>query len=123
MRSVELSHIVLSSQELADMIKETLDSFGDDEYILMMKTFGRLAKKYSACGSRHTAGHLGKLEVHTAAPELYEAVMKTPVKQLAGPVKTTFGYHIFIITHEDPMGDTGIDGITGVALGAGDGTL
>ncbi len=105
------------------MIKETLDSFGDDEYILMMKTFGRLAKKYSACGSRHTAGHLGKLEVHTAAPELYKAVMKTPIKTLAGPVKTTFGYHIFIITHEDPMGDTGIDGITGVALGAGDGTL
>ena len=123
MRSLELSHIVLSSEELADMILETLESYGEDEYVLMMKTFGRLAKKYSACGSRHTAGNLGKLEVHTAAPELYEAVMKTPVKKLAGPVKTTFGYHIYIITHEDPMGDTGIDGITGTALGAGDGTL
>ena len=123
MRSVQISHIVLTSQELADMIKETLDSFSKDESLLMMKTFERLAKKYSACSSRHSGGDLGVLEVHTAAPELYEAVMKTPEKQLGGPVQTTFGYHIFIITHEDPMGDTGIDGITGTCLGAGDGTL
>jgi len=105
------------------MIKETLDSFSEEEYPLMMKTFERLAKKYSACSSRHSGGNLGPLEVHTAAPELYESAMKTPEKQLAGPVKTTFGYHVFIITHEDPMGDTGIDGITGTCLGAGDGTL
>lgn len=123
MRSVKISHIVLTSSELADMIKETLGSFGKDEYPLMMKTFERLAKKYSACSSRHSGGDLGILEVHTAAPELYEAVMKTPEKQISGPVQTTFGYHVFIITHEDPMGDTGIDGITGVSLGVGDGTL
>ncbi len=123
MRSVQISHIVLTSPELADMIKEMLSEFGEDEYELMMKTFARLAKKYSACGSRHTAGDLGILEVHTAAPELYKAVMATPEKTIAGPVKTGFGYHVFIITHEDPMGDTGIDGITGVSLGSGDGTL
>lgn len=123
MRSVTLSHIVLSSPELADMIKETLASFKEDEYDLMMRTFERLAKKYSACGSRNEGGDLGKLQVHTAAPELYKAVMDTPKKTLAGPVKTTFGYHVFIITHEDQMGDTGIDGITGTCLGAGDGTL
>ena len=122
MRSVQISHIVLTSLELADMIKETLTSL-DDQYELMMKTFERLAKKYSACGSRHTGGDLGILEVHTAAPELYKAVMDTPEKQIGGPVKTGFGYHVFIITHEDPMGDTGIDGITGTSLGAGDGTL
>lgn len=123
MRSVQISHIVLTSPELADMIKETLGSFSEDQYELMMKTFQRLAKKYSACGTRKTGGDLGILEVHTAAPELYKAVMDAPEKQISGPVKTTFGYHVFIITHEDPMGDTGIDGITGTCLGAGDGTL
>ena len=123
MRSVQISHIVLTTKEVADMIMETLQSFEKDQYALMMKTFSRLAKKYSACGSRHTGGDLGILEVHTAAPELYKAVMDTPEKTLGGPVKTQFGYHVVIITHEDPMGDTGIDGITGVSLGAGDGTL
>ena len=123
MRSVRISHIVLTTKEVADMIMDTLKSYGEDQQELMMKTFARLAKKYSACGSRHTGGDLGILEVHTAAPELYKAVMDTPEKTLGGPVKTTFGYHVFIITHEDQMGDTGVDGLTGTSLGAGDGTL
>ena len=123
MRSVRISHIVLTTKEVADMILETLQSFGEDQYELMLKTFARLAKKYSACGTRKTGGDLGILEVHTSTPELYKAVMETPEKQLGGPVKTGFGYHVFIITHEDPMGDTGVDGIAGTSLGAGDGTL
>ena len=49
MRSVRISHIVLTTKEVADMILETLQSFGEDQYELMIKTFARLAKKYSAC--------------------------------------------------------------------------
>ena len=74
MRSVQVSHIVLSTQELADVLLEHLQSFDDQE--AMLKSFAKQAKKYSACGSRNQGGSLGYLEVHTSAPELYQAVMK-----------------------------------------------
>ncbi|HAK38219.1 MAG TPA: peptidylprolyl isomerase, partial [Nitrospina sp.] len=66
---------------------------------------------------------LGFLEFNTSAPELEKAAMQAPVGKLSGPIKSKFGYHIFVVTEEEKMGDTGIDGISGVSIGAGDGTL
>ncbi|MFQ5449695.1 MAG: peptidylprolyl isomerase [Nitrospinaceae bacterium] len=121
MRSLQISHIVLTTKEVADVLLEHLKSY--ENYGQMMKSFAKLAKKYSACGTRHNGGDLGTLEVHTSAPELYKAAMAAPVHELRGPVKTTFGYHIFVITDEEAMGDTGMDGIVAPSLGTGDGTL
>lgn len=121
MRSVYVSHIVLTTKEVADVLLEHLQTYDDQK--LLLKSFAKMAKKYSACGSRSNGGELGVLEVHTSAPELYNAAMKAPVGKVQGPVKTQFGHHLFIITSEDAMGDTGVDGLTTTSLGAGDGTL
>ncbi len=121
LRSVQISHIVLTTQDIADVLLEHLKSY--DDYDQMMKAFAKMAKKYSACSSRNQGGDLGPLEVHTSAPELYEAAMNAPVREVQGPVKTKFGHHIFVLTDEEPMGDTGIDGINQPGMGAGDGTL
>lgn len=120
-RFVQISHIVLTTEDIANVLLEHLKSY--DNYDHMMKAFAKMAKKYSACSSRNQGGDLGPLEVHTSAPELYEAAMKAPVKEAQGPVKTKFGYHIFVLTDEEPLGDTGIDGINQPGMGAGDGTL
>lgn len=109
MRSIRVSHIVLSTKELADVLYDHLRSYEDKQ--LLMKTFAKLAKKYSACGSRNNGGDLGFLEQHTAAPELLNAAQQSPANEICGPVKTRFGYHVFIITEEEMLGDTGIDGI------------
>ncbi|NIS83833.1 MAG: hypothetical protein GWN88_01320 [Nitrospinaceae bacterium] len=61
--------------------------------------------------------------MHTAAPELFQAAMKAPLLVPQGPVKTKFGYHIFIITEEETLGDTGVDGLFVPSFGSGDGTL
>jgi parvulin-like peptidyl-prolyl isomerase len=121
MRSLFVSHIVLTTEDVANVLLEHLREYDDPK--VMMKTFARLAKKYSACGSRHKGGELGWMEVHTSAPEFFHAAQAAKVMELSGPVKTTFGYHIFIITEEEAMGDTGIDGLNVPSLGAGDGTL
>ena len=121
MRSVRVSHIVLTTEDVALVLLEHLKSFEDKGQ--MMKSFQKQAKKYSACGSRNHGGDLGCMEVHTSAPELYKAVMAAPVMEVSGPVKTKFGHHIFVITEEEGMGDTGIDGITAPSLGGGTGTL
>ena len=120
-RSIRVSHIVLSTKDIADLLFENLKSCENNE--LMMKMFAKLAKKYSACGSRKKGGDLGFREFNTAAPELEKVAMQAPVGEVSGPVQSKFGYHIFVVTEEGKMGDTGVDGLAGTSIGAGDGTL
>lgn len=109
MRSIRVSHIVLSTKELADVLLEHLKSYEDLDQL--KKSFAKQAKKYSACGSRHKGGDLGWMDYNTMAPELEAAAKEAPVGEVRGPVQTKFGYHIFMVTEEQPLGDTGIDGI------------
>lgn len=114
MRSIRVSHIVLTTLDVAQMIHEMLKDIDNRE--LLNRTFEKLAKKYSACGSAKKGGDLGFLEYNTNARELEEAAMATPVGQVGGPVKSKFGYHVFMITEEEEMGDTGIDGLVVTSL-------
>ncbi len=114
MRSIRVSHIVLTTKDLANMIYEMLREIQEPE--LKKKTFEKLAKKYSACASRKQGGDLGFLEFNTNAKELEEAAMATPLGQIGGPTQSKFGYHVFMITEEEQMGDTGVDGIHAPSL-------
>ena len=114
MRSIRVSHILLTTQELAQTIYDMLKEIDNRE--LLFKTFGKLAKKYSACGTRDKGGDLGFLEFNTNAKELEEAALETPLGKVGGPVHSKFGHHVFIVTEEEQMGDTGIDGIHQVSL-------
>lgn len=114
MRSIRVSHILLTREDLAQMIFETLKEIDSKE--LLEKTFNKLAKKYSACGTRDKGGDLGFLEFNTNAKELEDAAMATAVGEIGGPVKSKFGHHVFIVTEEEQMGDTGIDGLNQTAL-------
>ena len=120
-RSIRVSHIVLSTKDVADLLLENLQSCESNE--LMLKMFSKLAKKYSACGTSKKGGDLGFMDFTTSAPELAKAAMQAPVGKVSGPIQSKFGYHVFVITEEEQMIDTGIDGLTGTAIGAGDGTL
>jgi parvulin-like peptidyl-prolyl isomerase len=119
-RSIRVSHIVLTTKDIAELLLENLRSCGDRG--LMLKMFARLAKKYSACGTRKKGGDLGFLEFNTTAPELEKAAQEAPVGEVRGPVYSRYGYHIFVITEEGKMVDTGADG-TDLPMGAGEGTL
>ena len=121
-RSIRVSHIVLTTEELANVL---LDHFKDDTYKdkeMLFKMFAKMAKKYSACGTRNKGGDLGFIEFNTSAPELEKAAMKTPVGEVRGPIKSKFGYHVFVVTEEESMGDLGVDGMS-LPVGAGPGTL
>ena len=120
-RAIRVSHIVLSTRDLADLMLEQLKTCESRD--LMFKMFARLAKKYSACGSRDKGGDLGFLDYNTAAPELEKAAMGAPLGEVQGPVQRQYGYHVFVLTEPEELIDTGIDGIGGNIIGAGDGTL
>ncbi len=114
MRSIRVSHILLTTEELAVTIHDMLKEIDNRE--LLFKTFAKLAKKYSACGTRNKGGDLGFLEFNTNAKELEDAAMATPLGEVGGPVKSQFGHHVFVVTEEEQMGDTGIDGLRTVEL-------
>ena len=121
-RSIRVSHIVLTTEELANVL---LDHFKDDEYNdkeMLFKMFAKMAKKYSACGTRNKGGDLGFIEFNTSAPELEKAAMESPIGEVRGPVKSKFGYHVFVVTEEEAMGDLDVDGLS-LPAGAGPGTL
>jgi peptidyl-prolyl cis-trans isomerase C len=121
-RSIRVSHIVLTTEDLAKVL---LDHFKDDEYKdkeMLFKMFAKMAKKYSACGTRNKGGDLGFIEFNTSAPELEKAAMETPVGEVRGPIKSKFGYHVFVVTEEEAMGDLDVDGLS-LPAGAGPGTL
>ncbi|HIE41899.1 MAG: peptidylprolyl isomerase [Nitrospinaceae bacterium] len=121
-RSIRVSHIVLSTEDLAKVL---LDHLKEDEYKdreMLFKVFAKMAKKYSACGTRHKGGDLGFLEHNTSAPELEKAAMAAPVGEACGPIKSKFGYHIFVVTDEEEMVDKGIDGLNS-SMASGPGTL
>ena len=52
-RSIRVSHIVLTTKDIAELLLENLRSCEGQD--LMLKMFARLAKKYSACGTRKRA--------------------------------------------------------------------
>ncbi len=109
MRSISVSHILLTTEDLAQTICDMLKEIDNRE--LLFRTFAKLAKKYSACGTRDKGGDLGFLEATTSAMELEDAARESPIGEVGGPVQSKFGYHLFIVTEEEQMGDTGIDGI------------
>tara|TARA_B100000686_G_C16262665_1_gene700052 strand:- start:198 stop:563 length:366 start_codon:yes stop_codon:yes gene_type:complete len=119
-RSLQVSHIVLTTSELAQVVLDSLKGIQDP--LLKKKMFERLAKKYSACGSRDKGGDLGWLDPLSQAPELYNAAQESPVGEVMGPVRSKFGHHIFMVTDEAKMVDTGKDGMD-LPMGAGPGTL
>lgn len=121
-RSIRVSHIVLSTEDLANVLMEHLK---EDEYKnqeMLFKVFAKMAKKYSACGTRNKGGDLGFLEHNTSAPELEKAAMEAPVGEVRGPIKSKFGFHIFIVTEEEKLVDKGIDGLNS-SMASGPGTL
>ncbi|CAI2717244.1 peptidylprolyl isomerase [Nitrospina watsonii] len=114
MRSIRVSHILLSTEDLATTLLDGLKDIDDPK--LLSRMFAKMAKKYSACGTRDKGGDLGFLEHNSNAKELEVAAMAAPVGKVGGPVKSKFGYHLFLITEEERMGDLGLDGLPATSL-------
>lgn len=85
--SVNASHILVDSEELANEIIEKIGS-GD-------VTFEAAAKEYSSCPSKDAEGNLGDFTRGQMVPEFDAAVFAMSVGEIStSPVKTQFGYHV-----------------------------
>jgi len=88
--TVEASHILVDTEEKASEIlaeiKEGKVSFAD------------AAKQHSSCPSSQRGGALGEFGHGQMVPEFDEAAFSMNVGEIAGPVKTQFGYHLIQLT-------------------------
>lgn len=83
------SHILVKEQGLARKILQE------------MKTgarFEEMARQHSTCPSKSSGGDLGWFGPGKMVKAFEEAVRKTGVGSIAGPVQTQFGYHIIKVT-------------------------
>ena len=117
---IQIRHILLDKKEVADLLKETIESLPNETARVQMLM--KLAGKYSICtSSKEDGGNLGWLEVGwnkkdprqprggfktLSNEELNDFIMKG-VEEMSlnkgkvfGPIETYEGYHIGVICQE-----------------------
>jgi peptidyl-prolyl cis-trans isomerase D len=85
-------HILITGKDDAAALKEAQDVLAQ---LKAGKDFGELARKYSKDpGSARNGGELGWAERSAYVKPFADALFALKVGEIAGPVKTQFGYHI-----------------------------
>ncbi len=92
--NVSASHILVDSEEKAKELLELIKA-GD-------VTFEEAAKEHSSCPSGQNGGNLGQFGHGQMVPEFDEACFSMEPGQVAGPVKTQFGFHLIRLDEKFP---------------------
>lgn len=81
---MKASHILVQSEEQANNILKEANALN----------FASLAAAHSSCPSKARGGDLGEFGPGQMVKPFEDTTVSTPVGQIAGPVKTQFGYHL-----------------------------
>ena len=92
MSKASARHILVSTEDQCIALKQQI-SEGTD--------FAELAKQHSSCPSGKQGGALGEFGPGQMVPEFDQVVFSAPIKEVQGPVKTQFGYHLLEVTARD----------------------
>ena len=87
-KKVQARHILVSSKELAEELKQKIDD-GED--------FSTLAEQHSECPSKKRGGDLGWFGKGSMVRPFEIAAFTADEGQVVGPVKTEFGWHIIYV--------------------------
>lgn len=89
MTQASARHILVATEEECLDLKNRIAN-GED--------FVALAMKHSKCPSGRRGGELGSFGRGQMVREFDEVVFSAPIKEVQGPVKTQFGYHLVEVT-------------------------
>jgi len=82
-------HILVKDESLCQDLKTRIAD-GED--------FATLAREHSQCPSGRDGGNLGSFGPGRMVREFDEVVFSAPIKEVQGPVKTQFGFHLLEVT-------------------------
>ncbi len=99
--TVGASHILVETEEVAAEIFKMIES-GEI-------SFEDAAKAHSTCPSSENGGSLGVFGKGQMVPEFEKACFEMNVGEIAGPVKTQFGYHLIKLTAKNDAQEMAFD--------------
>lgn len=83
-------HILVDSELHCNELKQKIADGAD---------FAAVAREHSTCPSGASGGELGSFGPGAMVREFDEVVFSAPIREVQGPVKTQFGYHLLEVTH------------------------
>ena len=89
MPSASARHILVSSEETCQSLKDQIENGSD---------FAVLAAEHSQCPSGKQGGDLGTFGPGQMVKEFDAVVFSADVGKVQGPVQTQFGYHLVEVT-------------------------
>jgi peptidyl-prolyl cis-trans isomerase C len=92
MAAATARHILVDSEDFCEELKQQILDGGD---------FAALAREHSKCPSGKRGGDLGRFGPGQMVREFDEVVFSAGLNEVAGPVKTQFGYHLIEVTSRD----------------------
>ena len=60
-----------------------------------------LAKKFSTCPSAKRGGDLGEVRPGQMVGAIDQVIFKKAVREIHGPIKSKFGYHLVQVVYRD----------------------
>lgn len=85
MPSAMARHILVKDESTANKLKKELSQGAD---------FSKLARQYSSCPSKKKGGDLGEIRPGDLVKPVEQVIFKKKLKEIHGPVKSKFGYHL-----------------------------
>ena len=105
---VRASHILVKTDDAknSDAAKKEIDALHAQMKDLkgeeLAKKFAELAKEKSDCPSKEKGGDLGAFGHGQMVPEFDKAAFEQEIGKLYAPVKTSFGWHLILVTGKIP---------------------
>lgn len=85
-------HILVRTAQEAEALRQRLAKG---------EAFDLLARKHSTCPSAKRGGDLGEVRPGQMVPAIDQVIFRKPIKQVHGPIKSRFGYHLVQVFYRD----------------------
>jgi peptidyl-prolyl cis-trans isomerase C len=85
-------HILVKTEAEAAQLKKR---------IVNGEAFDVLAKKHSTCPSGKKGGDLGEVRPGQMVRSIDQVIFKKPLREVHGPIKSQFGYHLVQVFYRE----------------------